>query len=61
MRLEVGDWVKLRGLSRIRVVEAVTEFRGEQYIKIGEYRGEPVSVPAKRVEAVAPKFWLRKP
>lgn len=62
MKVEVGDWVKLRGMRRIYEVEGVehgdgTMARPWDRLKLA---GHPDMQPADHVELIAPKFWIRK-
>lgn len=58
MKVEVGDWVRMRGKVRIEEVCAV-EQRGEEVI-IKTIGGLQHGSKASNIEAVAPKFWIRK-
>lgn len=62
MKVEVGDWVKLRGMRRIYEVEAVQPADGT-YAKpfdTMKLAGNKAWQPVHDVEKIAPKFWIRK-
>lgn len=62
MKVEVGDWVKLRGMRRIYEVSEVNEAReiGTMRQTIIRVHGNPAPQLAEHVEQIAPKFWIRK-
>lgn len=57
MKVEVGDWVKIRGLKRIYEVQGTTPQSGDAaFIALA---GSKVLHRANTIEAVAPKFWIK--
>lgn len=62
MKVEVGDWVKLRGMRRIYEVEKVEptkEFQGRPFTTLWLV-GNKAPQLAEHVERVAAKFWIKK-
>lgn len=56
MKVEVGDWVKFRGMSSIYEVQAVSGNERVGFVTTTAGRGYPID----RIEAIASKFWIDK-
>lgn len=57
MKVEVGDWVRFRGGTRIYEVFAVHEGQHRNYVTV---IGASMQKPVDSIQEVAPKFWIKK-
>lgn len=62
MKVEVGDWVTLRGHRRIYEVSEVPEPQNdwERSMPVFKVHGLKTTHAVAHVEKIAPKFWIRK-